>query len=505
MLLEKDLKSEKARELYRTYFWFMKTPKTAAEEKPAKNETTIQAMPLQKEKPAEAKTAPALKTDVFSEPKNEAAEIVLPEKKENVLEAANETKTKIELSDKLNQNELKMSKTYERGDDVFSELLSYYKANKLCKEDCVPVLEEDPNCLLATVAASSRLSLLIEGESRSGKSLIMNKLSKILTSVVPVNVCSNKAFFDMAEQINQSDFIYITEYQSAIEGNPAVKEVIKRITEKQDATNDSLGETKTISGRVTVLSTGADENKKTQKRDVEVSGRFIILKTRSDAEKIDNICKYQDGLADGTIKDIKFSEARYEKLKDHMRETLEDKTTSFENPFAKTFGENYLPKTKKSVYYRTLYHSMINAFTKFDRPNRISKEAGKLVTSIADIYLVYTLYHETYCNTLKRLSSQSFEAMENSLSEPEKEVKLKECEDENAKIDLIMKKEINWQELWSSAYEHMKKQNPERLDEWINLQTKDGKVRVYNPILKRDIFLCDSIPGGQNDAENRAA
>lgn len=503
MLQEKDLQSQDAKELYRTYFWFMREimpAKEALVEKPADIAVIVESQPAVSEpEKKEDLTQIELKPDLFSEPKQE----IQPESSLNKIEESLEKRAELPSSGELKSN-IKVSKPYTRGDDVFTELLTYYKANKLEKEDAIPVLEEEANCLLATVAASSRLSLLIEGESRSGKSLIIDKLSRILTSVIPVDVCSNKALFDMTDSVNTSDFIYIREYQSAIEGNPAVKEVIKRITEKKDATSDSLGETKTISGKVTVLSTGADENKQTQKRDVEVSGRFIILRTRSDENKINKICQYQDGLADGTIKDINFSNSKYEKLKSHVRDTLEDKTMGFENPFAKNFGESYMPKTKKSIYYRTLYHSMMNAFTKFDRPNRIIKDNGKTITNIADIYLVYSLYHETYCNTLKRLSAQSFEAMEKSLSEAEREEKRKEHEDEVMKIDLIMQKQINWRELWNSAYEHMKQNNPEYVEEWVRLQSKDGQVVVYDPIIKRDVFLCDFnnlafVEGGKID------
>jgi len=434
---------------------------------------------------AEAKPDPKSE-EVFAEPEQPPTELPQPAPQSAHLPGT--------LEGKVSSIPLPvLSEPYARGDDVFSELITYFHANKIYGQESKPVLEEDANCLLATVAAASRLSLLIEGASRSGKSLIINKMCKLLTSTVTLNVCSNKALFDLADIVNQSDFLYITEYQAAIEDNPAMKEAVKRLSENEDATNDSNGQTKTIYGNVTILSTGADENKRTQKRDVEVSGRFIILKTRSDPEKTDIICKYLDGLADGTIKDIAYSKNRFDKLKNHIKDALDDRTTGFENPFAKYFGENHLPNTQKSVHYRNLYHSMINVFTKFDRHNRVKKENGKLLTSIADIYLVYTLYHKTYCNTLKRLSSQSFEAVEKTLSEVEKEERRKEYENEIAKVDAVMQKEINWQEIWNSAYSHMKQNNPPLADEWAKLQSKGEKVVVYDPILQRDIYLCDAL------------
>jgi len=265
------------------------------------------------------------------------------------------------------------------------------------------------------------------------------------------------------------------------------------VTENKDATHDSKGMRTTLCGNLTVLSTGADENILTQKRDVEVSGRFIILKTRSDLEKTKKICDYQDGLKDGTIEDVMFSKDRFDNLKNHINQTVEEKGFRSENPFIRSFSEN-LPQTQKSVYYRTLYHSLIDAFTKFDRQNRLKKENGKFLTNIIDIYLVNTLYHKTYCQTLKRLAAMSYEAIERTLSEVEKEDQKKEYEQEISLIEEVENKNTNWQKIWNGAYEHMAKNNPQLLNQWVASQSKEGKIIVYNPVKKVDVYLCEAEP-----------
>ncbi|MBT3298051.1 hypothetical protein HN385_03940 [archaeon] len=378
--------------------------------------------------------------------------------------------------------------TYQFGENIFNEILDYYKANIIGGIKSTPILEEDSNCLLSTICASSRNSFIVEGESRTGKSLIVDKLTPLLTSVYYLRNCSNKSMFGNSEQINKNDFLYITEFQSAIEGNPAVKEALKLITEDKDASNDGYGERVTLNGDITVMSTGADENIKTQRRDVELSGRFIILKTRADAEKIKAICDYQDGLLDGSIEGVNFSKDRLRKLKKHIVDTINLKDVNFENPFVSSYSQ-HLPNTKKSVYYRTLYYSLVNAFTKIDRHNRVWKGEDKLITNIQDIYITHQLYHQNYCNILKNLSLQSYSSMEKSLTTLEKDVKKQEMENEIKLIDNLISKPVDWEQVWDSGYKIMKERNFDLAEQWKINQSLGDSVLVYDPIIKQQIGI----------------
>lgn len=379
------------------------------------------------------------------------------------------------------------SKPYIKGDNIFLELLNYYQSDKIAGGKSKAIIEEDHNCLLSTVAAASRLSQIIEGPSRSGKSLIADKLGQLLTSVYKVEICSNKALFSDAEEINKNDFMYISEFQAALENNPDVKETIKLLTEHKDATNKANGKSQTIEGKITIISTGADENARTQKRDVEVSGRFILLRTRSDYEKIKRIAEYQNSIIMGEIEEKNFSANRYEKLKTHLKNILTS-TYCFENPFARAYSP-WLPETQKSIHYRTLYMSLIDGFTLFDEPNRTQK-GEKLITNLADVYLVHTLYHQTYCDTLKKLSAHSYHSIEKNLPDIEREQKRKTLEDELKLADKVLETPVDWQTIWNAGYQHMQDKNPALLDEWKQLQTKGKEVMVYDPIKKQDITLC---------------
>jgi hypothetical protein len=334
---------------------------------------------------------------------------------------------------------------------------------------------------------------MAQGKSRSGKSLLIDILCDLVTSVYFLKSCSDKALFGNSDEVNEHDFLYVIEYQASSNGNETIKESFKLLTENKDATNDSKGNKERIYGGITILSTGADENRRIQNMDVEVSGRFIILKMSSDPEKTRQITEIQDAIDSGTLPDINFSGPRYERLKSHFAEVVANRTTSFEDPFAHGFAE-YLPNTQKSVYYRTLYKSLMKGSALFDHPNRI-KADDKILLNVADIYMVYELYHQQYCDQLAELSEASYQSLEKSTSDPDAKRKLQD--DHRHEVDMINQSRsanVEWQDVWNKAYSHMEERHPELLREWVSMQSREGKVVVYDPVRKRDVYLCDVKP-----------
>jgi len=219
--------------------------------------------------------------------------------------------------------------------------------------------------------------------------------------------------------------------------------------------------------------------------DVEVAGRFINLKTNSGPEKTKRICDYQDGLEMGVIKDIEFSKKRYDKLKQHIMNVIDNKQVGFEDPFARAFAK-YMPETQKSVYYRTLYKSLVKASAKFDNPNRVTNKDDKIVMNIADIYLVHEYFHKNYCDNLRELSEHSYNALSKSTADPNeiqrlKEEHEKEVEEIESKRDLEINT-VRWQEIWNDSYKHMAKNHPDLLDKWVDLQSRDGQVIVFTSL-----------------------
>jgi hypothetical protein len=243
--------------------------------------------------------------------------------------------------------------------------------------------------------------------------------------------------------------------------------------------------------------------------DVELLARFIQLETRDDDDKNDGICSSQDQSYAKKTGVRYFSQKRFDNLKAHFNSVVKDEETEFEHPFAICFGQEYLPNTRKSIHYRTLYYSLIEAFAKFDKPNRVQVSEDTILISMLDMYLAYTTYHQTYCNILESLETRSFGAISTFLTKKKDKVKLakekEKYEDDMRKIadkrgKMMDKNE--WQRLWNSAYEHVKSMHPDKLDEWVDSQSKDGKVIVYDPVLRRDVYLCD-VHGKVDDVHGK--
>ncbi len=494
---DSQFRSKSTRELFKTFHRYFlevdindKSPELETEQNNNNNNNN----PIKREKQIEDKTEcrSVREIEITTQKRYNPIETQIKEKRKGRLITPQPLEIEVEESiDNIKNNvefERLPQSNFQQGDNIFNEILDYFKANIIDGKKQTPILEEESNCLLSTICASSRNSFIVEGESRSGKSLIVDKLAPLLTSVYYLRNCSNKSLFGNSEQINEHDFLYITEFQSAIDGNPAVKEALKLITEDKDASNDSYGSRVTLDGKITVMSTGADENIKTQKRDVELSGRFIILKTRSDPEKIKAICDYQDGLLDGSIEGVNFSKERLRKLQGHIVNTINLKDVTFENPFVSSYSQN-LPNTKKSVYYRTLFYSLINSFTKIDRHNRIWKSENKLITNIQDVYMTHQLYHQNYCNILKKLSTHSFYSMEKGLNEMEKDVKKREMEEEVKLIEDLISKPVDWEQVWDSGYQVMKERNPGLVNVWRDYQIHDNNLVVFDPIKKNNVSI----------------
>jgi len=387
---------------------------------------------------------------------------------------------------------------YIKGDSPLSELVQYYECDSIKGEKSTPVLEERCNCILNIVAGTHGLSVLLEGKSRSGKSLIMEKGLKLFPDYTELSSCSEKAIVDIIEEINNSGILVIPEFQENVANNDYVKEAVKHLAEGKDWVYKRSGDSYVLKGSTKVFSTGADENKKIQKMDVEVLSRFIRLKTRDESEKDFAICEYQDKKAAGLINVSEFTNDRFDKLKNHINSVIND-DSDFENPFAVEFGKEYLPVTQKSVHYRTMYYSLINAFSKFEKPNRVVKP-GKILVNLQDVYLAHAAYNPTYIEMLTHLSEHSYKALTKDTTNVLYEKQTQRYNEDMDELKIKSEKEIDWQELWKKGYEIMEKTNPQLLNEWVNSQVSDdGKIYVYDPIKQSDIFLCDASLSYKND------
>lgn len=378
---------------------------------------------------------------------------------------------------------------YLAGENIFSELFDYLHSNILGSRNATPVLEEDANFFLLTMALSAGNSVIIEGKSRSGKSLLFDRIKPFLPEYIELSGCSNTALLDRHDEVNKAGYVLFTEFQAVVEGNDRVKEAVKNLSESKDYIFSSRGETKSLSGDVSILATSAKENRKTQRRDVEVTGRFLILETSDSPEKRQRITRYKDSLDDGSIKDMLFSEERMERLKAHYGLVLSRKDALYLNPFLKAYSE-LLPQTQKSIHSRELYKKLINGSANFDFPNRAKKEDGSIFINLSDVYITHEYFHSTYCNNLKRLAAESHFSLSRNQNGLEQARIDQELENEMGLVDKALEKKPDWQKIWRMGYNHMAQYHPESLDMWAMMNTEKGRVVVDDPIAKCRVEIC---------------
>lgn len=425
--------------------------------------------------------------DVFSEPVKQEPKPadVKPEPLEDKVENS------VILAPKL-----VMSSPYTRGDNIHLEFFSYCLADRIGDRiDLKSVRGELKNFMVTYVGGAYSYSIFLGGKSRSGKTRLFDKYFALFPKgKQTLGNISEKGIVPLAPEINDKLAIYVEEYQEVVNGNDFIKEVFKHIDEGRNWHYTANGKTITIDGRTRVGYTGALENVKVQKMDAEALARVIALETRDDDNKTHDICEDQDLKDAGDVSESYFSEKRFQKIKAHFASVMFD-DSKCENSFAVYFGKEYLPETQKSVHYRTLYNGLIKGFAKFDNPNRVRKSEKEILVNLGDIYLAHMSYHETYCDMLEKITTHSYNSIcrNPNLSDSQKQEEKRKYESDMKKIKTMKHKKVNWQELWNSGYERVKKRYPHLADDWVASQSKDGKVVVYDPILRRDVYLCDVI------------
>jgi hypothetical protein len=137
----------------------------------------------------------------------ETPKIVRPEEPEvidggfdlklGIQEDAPEIERPEDLEERVEQQPvLPMSSPYNKGDDIYLEILDYFECNKLGKKKIK----------------------IIGGKSRTGKSMIMDRVFA-LTTTYDMAGSSEKGLVDMIEEINVLGAMYIHEFQETLAKN----------------------------------------------------------------------------------------------------------------------------------------------------------------------------------------------------------------------------------------------------------------------------------------------
>jgi len=291
--------------------------------------------------------------------------------------------------------------------------LNSYIINNYLKQNGV-VGEENLGPLL-TISIANGMHVLLEGESGTGKTFLMNKVLSLFpqNDIYKLGLTSGQAIWHDAEKINGKKLVYIPEMQKAMSGRSgkqlSVIEFVKNLTEGQDATRivtngskDGVNEYKIISDK-TIISTIALEND--FKYDRETQRRFLILQTDNSKEHIDDIInrKLEDKInlnVDDGIVEIEKT------LADRIQKVQQRDNTYVLNPFAK-YLKQVFPVTEKVQSYLDHYLNLFESFGKFFAEER---ETFKLenkyfvLLNLEDIYNVVSMYNDHFIRTMNSFS-----------------------------------------------------------------------------------------------------
>jgi len=461
MFEKKDFKSQLGRKLIQDFPFLFRSE----EERKAEQSTVKKTFPKREGTPNETYQASPEEETVVEEPTS--GEFNPFERKEPKLE---DVVRKIDVSTTIPTFDYKLTPY---------TITKYLRSNK--------VVGEEANAALITVAIANGMHVLLEGDSGSGKSFVMENILEVFDGVYKLGLGSGQSIWYEADEINGNQVLFMPELQKAVADNKSkvsgVIELMKNLGEGKDAsrtvTNKSRDgtETYTINSGITIASTIAKENK--FKYDRETQRRFLILETDQSNEHIGAIV--QDKVSRKMNIDISDTKETIEKrLSERIQYVKDMEDVYVMNPFIGYLQEAF-PIMKKVQSYLDHYLDLFDGWGKFFSPERESFEvAGKtfVMLNLEDVYNVFSMYHSHFMRTI-----QSFNGDEDI---PQFEPDWVECFKQGvyaAGEELSVK--LNGTEI------KVGEQYPELVEEWVNNQLFGSKVYTTDYKTGENIEIAD--------------
>ena len=267
---------------------------------------------------------------------------------------------------------------------------------------------EKETFILFTLASLIKMPVMIYSFSGSGKTEVAKRWKKLIPSdmVYTLEMSSDTVItYDCAE-INTKDFIFIPEFQLAMNSNnPIVMEVVKKVTEGEDTnrrvTNrGSKGiEKYSIKGSIGVVSTFAIENR-TAKFDTETRRRIPILPTDISAEQTERVIDkiFSSDWDNGVQGQDEVDKS--ELISNYLVHLIKSdvKLGNILNPFMVSFTK-MVPKDIRGRSYARHLSNFMKSCVKFHIKKRVSVKKGKRtyhLANISDVFNIYNLYWKNF-------------------------------------------------------------------------------------------------------------
>lgn len=274
------------------------------------------------------------------------------------------------------------------------------------------VVGEEANAILLTIGISNGLHTILEGDSGSGKSFLVDRILALYPrdQLYELGLTSGQAIWRDTEALNNANIIYIPELQKAMGSRKSLSiiEAIKNLSEGKNARRIVTNAKKngvdeyTIASGKTIVSTIARENSFTYDR--ETQRRFIILETDNSQQHIEDIieAKVSDRLS-GLFQDKDVSVAA-----DLSARVSDVSPLPVLNPFLPYLRQAF-PAMPKAQAYLDHYLNLFDAYGRFFAPERERvTHHGKIAAllELEDIHTVYSLYHNQFIKTLSSFTTE---------------------------------------------------------------------------------------------------
>jgi hypothetical protein len=359
---------------------------------------------------------------------------------------------------------------------TLGDLLTWYKFRE---DDAVRGQE---NALIKiTLKAIMLNSFTIEAPAGRGKTYLISALSKTIPEDIAYTAefVTEAALFNNYQEINSHKILVLPEYQKMLQSSPKIKEVIKTITEGRTASRKKMGDGEDVVEQYItpkcVITAIADENenKEAVNNDKESMRRFSHIRLDTSLQATESVREYQRQKR-STLPEMQKTapESLGRRVKQHIADCI---NLQLENPPFDPFSDfmdQYIPMTDKSIAYISDYYSYLDGCAKFHHDKRFLDFCTKkiLALDLSDHFIIHTIYHPEFCETLKALDSpEQFEQRVQKAKEP-----------------------VDWKGCFEAGIAKMKENLPEHVvEKWVSRQLKDNKMIVQNPVTQEEMVLFD--------------
>jgi hypothetical protein len=305
------------------------------------------------------------------------------------------------------------------GSHNLHEITRFFKTPSInpATGDVVELVGGEDVAVVSALCYVNGICFGVEGESGSGKSLIMDKWSQIVRDdeLMTVKQATNKALHSMAAEINTKRWVYFAEIQKIASGNNGGKsiiELLKDLSEGRPARftyyiSRNKAETAIIAP-INVCYTRALEN--SWNLDRELSRRFVKLVTDSGIEHTREVNQKQ--LENWVRLDYGNQADGYSALLQHLHHVSGLKNMNYIDPFAFAFGER-IKDIPRSDSFLPLYGNLLRASAKYHINDRLKIKHNNrqfVLLQIEDHYNVSEAYHKHFTRALGEWNGTELEA-----------------------------------------------------------------------------------------------